>query len=193
MRQLASEDRKGVILPFASLGGIAGTYNCPIYIATKHGIVGFVKSMKLLEKYEGIKVVTICPGAVDSPLWTSEKRERTHFNKVESLKPDDVAKAMIDLVQDGKYGGGTLLEIMPNNGPKTRVIPEWNIDPPQGGYVWAKMLLKSSLFWCVKTCADCGAIFTRSLTQVLGSSNDIPPAFQEMKDVMDADRAKGKK
>lgn len=40
---------------------------------------------------------------------------------------------MIDLVQEGKYKGGTVLEIMPNNGPKTRVVPEWNIDPPQGG------------------------------------------------------------
>lgn len=37
MRQLASENRKGVVLPFASVGGIAGTYNCPLYIATKHG------------------------------------------------------------------------------------------------------------------------------------------------------------
>ena len=62
------------------------------------GIIGFVKSLRLLEKYEGIKVVTILPGAVDSPLWSEEKRERTQFNKVESLKPDEVAKAMIDLV-----------------------------------------------------------------------------------------------
>lgn len=46
MRQLASEDRKGVILPIASVGGLAGLYTCPIYIACKHGIVGFVKSMK---------------------------------------------------------------------------------------------------------------------------------------------------
>ena len=74
--------------------------------------------MKLLDKYEGIKVVTICPGAVDSPLWDEDKRQRTHFNEVESLKPDEVAAAMIDLVQDGKYGGGTLLEIMANDGPK---------------------------------------------------------------------------
>lgn len=55
--------------------------------------------MRLLDKYEGIKVVTICPGAVDSPLWDEDKRERTKFNSIESLKPDEVAKAMIDLVR----------------------------------------------------------------------------------------------
>lgn len=42
------------------------------------------------------------------------------------------------------------------------MIPEWNIDPPQGG----------------------------SLTQVKGSG-DIPPAFEEMKAVMDAYRKSG--
>jgi hypothetical protein len=42
------------------------------------------------------------------------------------------------------------------------VIPDWNVDPPQGG----------------------------SLTQVKGAG-DIPPAFEEMKEVMDKDRNKG--
>ena len=32
MTQLAAENRKGVILPFGSVGGIAGLYNSPIYI-----------------------------------------------------------------------------------------------------------------------------------------------------------------
>ena len=96
MRQLVSENRKGVILPIASVGGISGLYTSPIYIATKHGIVGFVKSMKHLEKYEGIKIVTVCPGAVDSPFWTPEKRESTNFASIQSLKPDNIAEAMID-------------------------------------------------------------------------------------------------
>jgi len=128
MRHLVSEDRKGVVLPIASVGGIAGTYHCPLYIATKHGIVGFVKSMKFAEDYEGVKIVTICPGACDSGLWTKEKREQVNFSSMEVLQADDVAKAMIDLVQKGEYVGGTCLEIMPNKGAQTRVIPEWNID-----------------------------------------------------------------
>ena len=56
MRQLAADDKKGVILPIASVGGLAGVYTSPIYIACKHGIVGFVKSMKFAEMLEGIKV-----------------------------------------------------------------------------------------------------------------------------------------
>lgn len=56
MQNLVSEDRKGVVLPIASVGGLAGAYHVPLYIASKHAIVGFVKSMKQAEAYEGIKV-----------------------------------------------------------------------------------------------------------------------------------------
>jgi short-subunit dehydrogenase len=141
MQNLVSEDRKGVVLPIASVGGLAGAYHVPLYIASKHAIVGFVKSMKQAEQYEGVKIVTICPGAVDTPLWSTERREKVAFHNIESLTADEVAKEMINLVQDGKYGGGTVLEIMPNNGPKTRVVPEWNIDKPQGGTTTAAYVL----------------------------------------------------
>ena len=63
------------------------------------GIIGFVKSMKPLEEYEGIKIVTILPGAVDSPLLNEEQRTKTGYDKIEKLSTDEVAKAMIDLVR----------------------------------------------------------------------------------------------
>lgn len=160
MRTLVSENRKGVVMSIASVGGLAGSYNCPLYVATKHGVVGFTKSMKLAEKYEGVKIVTICPGAVDTPLWSQERRDQTGFDSIEALTPDDVAKVMIELAQQGKYKGGTVLEIMPHGGPKTRVVPEWNIDPPQGG----------------------------SLTKTKADTDEIPPPFKEAKAVMDRER-----
>lgn len=164
MRELVSHDKPGIILPIASVGGIASTYHCPLYIATKLGIMGFVKSMELAERYEGVKVVTVCPGAVDSPLWDAEKRKQVNFENFEALQPDDIAVAMIDLVQEGKYGGGTALEVMSNNGPQRRVIPKWNIDPPKGG----------------------------STTNV-DTEKQIPPAFMEARRIMDAERGTAKK
>jgi len=164
MRELVSHDKPGVILPVASVGGIAGTYHCPLYIATKHGIMGFVKSMELAERYEGIKIVTVCPGAVDTPLWDEYQRKRVKFETFEALQPDDIAAAMIDLVQEGKYGGGTALEVIANKGPQRRVIPKWNIDAPKGG----------------------------STTNV-DTSKEVPPAFQEARSIMDKERGAAKK
>ena len=65
-----------------------------------------------------------CPGAVDTPLWLADRREQVAFDTIPSLKPDQVAAEMINLIQEGKYVGGTVLELLENDGPKTRVVPE---------------------------------------------------------------------
>jgi hypothetical protein len=44
-----------------------------------------------------------------------------------SITPDDVAKAMVELVTDGKYEGGTCVETTTNG---IRILGVWNIDPP---------------------------------------------------------------
>jgi hypothetical protein len=66
---------------------------------------------------------------VKTPLWTDRPDKMSQFSiqDDEALSPDDVAKGMLDLVQKGEYGGGTVLEISMAG---TRVIPEWNCDPP---------------------------------------------------------------
>jgi hypothetical protein len=44
-----------------------------------------------------------------------------------SIGPDDVAQIMVDLVTDGKWGGGTILECSPSG---SRALGTWNIEPP---------------------------------------------------------------
>lgn len=44
-----------------------------------------------------------------------------------SITPDDVAQVMVDLVTEGKWGGGTVLECTTTG---TRSLGTWNIDPP---------------------------------------------------------------
>lgn len=64
MRALLRADKKGVVLMIASMAGLAGMYASPLYCATKHAIVGFVKSMADADEFEGVKVVAVCPGCV---------------------------------------------------------------------------------------------------------------------------------
>jgi NAD(P)-dependent dehydrogenase (short-subunit alcohol dehydrogenase family) len=62
IRTLLGKNKKGVILITASLAGFQGTFSAPLYCATKHAIVGFVRSLAELDRLEGIKVVCVAPG-----------------------------------------------------------------------------------------------------------------------------------
>jgi hypothetical protein len=70
---------------------------------------------------------------VHTPLWTARPDAMSNFSysAVNALSPLDVAERMIELCQQAKYVGGTILETAIGG---TRVIPEWNIDPPK---LWA--------------------------------------------------------
>lgn len=131
VRALLHANKRGVVLLVASIAGYGGTYAVPLYCATKHAVVGFVKSMRKAEAEEGVKVVTLCPGVVRTPLWTPQAGDDLikNFGYHESiiLEPGDVAKAAVGLVEGGRYGGGTVLEVTTSG---TRVIPEWGVEPP---------------------------------------------------------------
>lgn len=49
------------------------------------------------------------------------------YDAAHAITPAAVADSMLDLVQQGSYSGGTILEV---TAAGNRVIPAWNIDPP---------------------------------------------------------------
>jgi hypothetical protein len=50
------------------------------------------------------------------------------YTEENSITPEDVAKSMVDLVTDGKYGGGTCLQTSVG---EVRPLGTWNIEPPK--------------------------------------------------------------
>ena len=62
IRALLGKNKKGVVLVVASLAGFQGTYSAALYCATKHAIVGFVRSMAPMDELEGVKVTAVAPG-----------------------------------------------------------------------------------------------------------------------------------
>lgn len=100
-----------------------------MYCATKHAVVGFVKSLKDSEPITGVKVTAICPAVVNTPLFTPEKQSQFSYHASKALSPETVAEHMTQLIQEKRYGCGTVLELSLKG---SRVIPEWNIPPPDG-------------------------------------------------------------
>jgi len=110
MRALAGAQKKGVVCLVASTAGIRGNYLASLYSASKHAIVGFTKSMGQADPEEGVRIVCICPGLVDSPLWRDREDDMldsAKFNERKAIFPIDIAKVMIKMVESKEYSGGT--------------------------------------------------------------------------------------
>lgn len=82
--------KDGVIINVASLAGKNAVENGAAYAATKWAMLGFAKSVMLEVRRHNIRVVTICPGSVDTDFGFGNRPNRDKI-----LKPTDVAEAAV--------------------------------------------------------------------------------------------------
>ena len=64
--------KAGKIVNVSSVAGIRGISGQVSYCASKHGMVGFADALTQELIPHNIQVATICPGAIDTPLWDPE-------------------------------------------------------------------------------------------------------------------------
>lgn len=62
----------GFIFGVASVAGLHGIPEESCYVASKHGMVGFLDTIANETKKTGICVSTLCPGGIDTPWWNKE-------------------------------------------------------------------------------------------------------------------------
>ncbi len=62
------ERRRGFIVNVSSLAGRNGFKGGTAYAASKHAVLGFSSSLVLEVRHEGVRVLAICPGSVDTEL-----------------------------------------------------------------------------------------------------------------------------
>lgn len=91
-------DRKsGVIVNVASLAGKNAIAGGTAYVASKHAVLGFSRSLMLEVRKEGIRVLAICPGSVDTALMRNIPQPAD--STAEMLQPEDVAQAILDALR----------------------------------------------------------------------------------------------
>lgn len=83
----------------------------PLYAASKAAISSFTRSLALLEPQLNIRVNAVAPGIVKTPIWTADKLAWVDEEVDTWVTTERVAQVMLDLVQDEKYPGGTVLEV----------------------------------------------------------------------------------
>ncbi|KAJ5457341.1 NAD(P)-binding protein [Penicillium desertorum] len=128
IRALISRNKKGVVLIMSSMARYQGNFGATMYCTTKHALVGFTRSIGPLDSHEGVKVVTICPGIVDTPLWNTKPTLRKQFGYHPKLviSARAAADAGLELIESGDYKGGSVYEISALGGRK---IPTYFITP----------------------------------------------------------------
>jgi NAD(P)-dependent dehydrogenase (short-subunit alcohol dehydrogenase family) len=122
----------GTIIATASLGGLVGQPEDPVYSMTKHAVVGLVRSMPQLLAPHNIRIHAICPGYVETPL-LSDVVGLFRDAGFPLLDPDDVAAAaMTALASDTS---GDVWIVQPGREPtpyKFRGVPGPRVDGQDG-------------------------------------------------------------
>jgi len=102
MKMIESK-RRGAIINMSSQMGHVGAVNRSVYCLTKHALEGLTKAMALELAPHGIRVVSVAPTFVETPMYQKMKAAKPEFAQwVESRiplgstgKPEDVAAAVV--------------------------------------------------------------------------------------------------
>jgi NAD(P)-dependent dehydrogenase (short-subunit alcohol dehydrogenase family) len=98
----------GAIVATASLAGIIAFAPDPLYTATKHAVVGFVRSVAPQLAGRNITINAVCPGIVDTPL-VGAARERLKEAGFPMIAPEEIAAAVLQCMTGGAESGDCLV------------------------------------------------------------------------------------
>ena len=98
----------GAIVNMSSAAGIIGVPQMPIYVASKHAVIGLTKASALEYAKSGIRINTVSPGAIETDMYYQvvgdNKQIREKFSTMQPMsrlgKPDEIANAVAWLLSD---------------------------------------------------------------------------------------------
>ncbi len=85
------ERGEGSIINISSVSGKSGQANGSAYSASKFGLIGFTQSLYEEVREYGIRVATICPGFVDTPMIPRMRR----LDRSKMIRPEDIAQTVL--------------------------------------------------------------------------------------------------
>ena len=107
----------GRVINIASVHGLVASPFKSAYVAAKHGVVGFTKSLALEEAENGVTANAVCPGYVRTALAEAQVTELARENQIDEaaalreillepaavkrlVEPDEVAELVVYLASD---------------------------------------------------------------------------------------------
>lgn len=109
---MMENQKSGTIVNISSLAGKNAFVNGAGYAATKWALIGFSKCLMLEEREYNIRVITVCPGSVDTSF---NPLEGKRGNSDKLLKPQDVADAVLTAITLPENAMMSEIDLRPTN------------------------------------------------------------------------------
>lgn len=87
--------KSGKLLFINSVGGLNPYPFSSAYVASKYGLRGFASSLREELREHNIKVISIHPGAINTPFWDNV---RSDFPREDMLSSEDVATSIVNVI-----------------------------------------------------------------------------------------------
>jgi NAD(P)-dependent dehydrogenase (short-subunit alcohol dehydrogenase family) len=88
----------GAVVNTGSTAGLVGTARMPIYVASKHAVLGLTKSVAAEVGPQGIRVNAVCPGPIDTRMIHDLERQ------IAPNRPESVEEAYVAGIPLRRYG-----------------------------------------------------------------------------------------
>jgi short-subunit dehydrogenase len=105
----------GTIINISSIAGKQAFANWGAYSVSKAGLIALSQALSQEERAYGIRVITICPGAVNTGLWDTETVD-ADFDRSKMLTPEIVAQSILYTVMLPPQAVVNELILMPSAG-----------------------------------------------------------------------------
>jgi short-subunit dehydrogenase len=109
------QQRRGTIVNIASIAAKSAFPDWGAYSVSKAGLVSLSRILAAEERAHGIRVVTVSPGAVNTPIWDTDTVQ-AEFDRSKMLTPEVVAQAILNTVVLPEYAVIEDLTLMPSAG-----------------------------------------------------------------------------
>lgn len=86
--------QRGTIINVSSIAGYQAFPGWGAYNVSKAGLISLSKTLAAEERSNGIRVVTVCPGAVNTPIWDTDTVQ-ADFDRSKMLTPEIVANSIV--------------------------------------------------------------------------------------------------
>jgi len=112
----------GKLVGIASVAGYRGLPGAAAYSASKAAAIAYLESLRVELRESGIKVITVCPGYVSSPMTSGNPYPMPFI-----ISADDAASKIVSIIERGKQFAVIPWQ-MAFIARVLRVLPNWLYD-----------------------------------------------------------------